>query len=256
VNSVDDLADVLARHPLMASAWAQKLCEYANSGPCATDDPEFTRVVAAFASGGGTWSTLVRELMSSPLVTNLAPTATYAARGEVIAVSRRDHLCQALDARLGLTDVCGLTLLRGKRSGVGQVPAIAAGLPSDGYGRGATEPILPNTPTLFYRSGLENICAQLSSQVVDPAADAGIPTTARRWASSQPSAALDDFVTLLVGLPPGDPRWRAVRALLQDHFTQAQVKPTDGGVAINASTALRSVFVTACLAPTLIGIGL
>ena len=38
------------------------------------------------------------------------------------------------------------------------IPQIAGGLPSDGYGRGATAPVLPNQPTLFYRAGLENIC--------------------------------------------------------------------------------------------------
>ena len=37
------------------------------------------------------------------------------------------------------------------------VPEIVSGLPSDGYGRGATMPVLPNAPTLFYRAATENI---------------------------------------------------------------------------------------------------
>lgn len=247
VATVDDFGAVLARHPLTPAAWAQKLCTWANSAPCVETDPELKRVVAAFAAGGS-WSSLVRALMASPLVTNLAPTITHAARGEVVAVSRRDHLCQALDARLGLSDVCGRTLVRGQRVGLGVVPGIVGGLPSDGYGRGAVAPILPNDPTLFYRAGLENVCAAVAQLVVDAPVSAAQPN-ARHWSSAQPAAALDDFVTLLLGLPGADPRSAPARALLQAHFTAARQTAT-------ASDALRSTFVTACLSPTLIGIGL
>lgn len=247
VGSLDDFGAALARHPLMPAAWAQKLCTYANSAPCVDTDPEFKRVVAAFAAAGS-WASLVRALMASPLVTNLAPTLTHSARGEVVAVSRRDHLCQALDARLGLSDVCGRTLVRGQRVGLGVVPGIVSGLPSDGYGRGAVAPILPNDPTLFYRAGLENVCALVAQLVIDAPVSPAQPN-ARHWTSAQSAAALDDFVTLLLGLPGGDPRAAPARALLQAHFTQAQQ-------AASASDALRSTFVAACLSPTLIGIGL
>ncbi len=248
VASVDDFGAALARHPAVPVAWAQKLCEYANSAPCLTVDPEFQRVVAAFTASGLSWRTLVRELLASPIVTNLSDTGTHAAQGEVVAVTRRDHLCAALDARLQLSDVCGRTLVLGQKVGAGSVPAIVSGMPSDGYGRGATEPVLPNQPTLFYRAGLENVCAAVSQLVVDAAVSPAQPN-ARHWSSAQAPAAIDDFVALLVGLAPADPRSADVKALLQAHFTEAQKTAS-------ATDALRSTFVTACLAPTFLGIGL
>jgi hypothetical protein len=243
VATIDDFAAVLAAHPSVPMAWAQKLCEYANSAPCQKDDPEFLRVVSAFTAAKGSWSALVRELLSSPLVTNLAFTRTSAAQGEVVAVSRRDHLCAALDARLHLSDVCGR---RGK--GTGGVPQIAAGLPSDGYGRGATEPVLPNTPTLFYRAGLENICANVAGIVVDAAYRVDQPN-AVRWSSASVDVALDGFTTSLLGLNGSDARWAAARAVLAGHFADARKTAS-------ATDSLRSTFVLACLSPTFVGVGL
>lgn len=248
VNSIDDFGSTLANHPAMPAAWAQKLCNYVNSAPCATNDPEFKRVVAAFASSNYDWATLVRELLASPMVTNLSQTATNAAQGEVIAVSRRDHLCAALNARLKLDDVCGQTLKLGVKTGAGQVPQIVSGMPSDGYGRGATEPVLPNNPTLFYRAGLENICASVATLLIDAAVKPDQPN-ATHWVSTAPDAAIDDFTSLIIGLTPSDPRSAQVKTLLKSHFTEAQKTGTK-------TDALRSTFVTACLSPTFIGVGL
>lgn len=247
VASLDDFAAVLAAHPAMPAAWAQKLCTYLNSAPCQPDDPEFQRIVGDFKQSGS-WSQLVRAMASSPLVTRMANTQTYAAQGEVVAVARRDHLCAALSARLGLRDPCGQVLALGQNSGIGAVPAIASGLPSDGYGRGATVPVLPNAPTLFYRAGVENICALLAAKVIDAKADANQPE-ARQWSSKSPDAAIDDFTALLVGLAKTDPRWQPVRALLAQHFQDAQKSASK-------TDALRSTFVAACLSPTLLGVGL
>src|ERR1019366_5550166 len=108
VTSIADFAAMLATHPLFAQAWAQKLCYYANSSPCQPTDPEFQRIVGLFTSSGFQWSTLVREIFASPITTNAAATSTRSDEGKIIAVSRRDHLCAALDARLGFADLCGL----------------------------------------------------------------------------------------------------------------------------------------------------
>jgi hypothetical protein len=148
VASMADFGATLASHPLFASAWVQKLCYYVNSAPCAADDPEFQRVVAAFQASNYSFDLLVTELFSSPLVTNASETRTADVTGEVVAVARRDHLCAALDHRLGFEDVCNLRTLT-KKSGKAVVPVIASGLPSDGYGRGAAAPGGPtaSTPT-------------------------------------------------------------------------------------------------------------
>ena len=92
------------------------------------------------------------------------------ANGEVVAVVRRDHLCAALDARLGLVDVCGLeattpTARPSRRS--------SAGCPRTATGAAPPIPVLPNQPTLFYRAGLENICEAVAELVIDAPAESG-----------------------------------------------------------------------------------
>jgi hypothetical protein len=248
VQSFADLTNTLATHPLFASAWVQKLCMYANSAPCEPTDPEFQRLVGDFQNSSYSWTTLVRELFSSPLTTHAAPTQTEADAGEVVAVSRRDHLCAALNARLGLTDVCGLdpaTTDAGPRT---TIPEIVSGLPSDGYGRGAVAPVLPNAPTLFYRAATENICEAVAALVVD-AASPETPAT-KQYSSKDPTSAIADFVQTLMGLEPSDSRAAPAQALLQSHYTAA----VQSGA--TASNALKSTFVAACLAPSAVSIGL
>jgi hypothetical protein len=241
VNSIDDFANTLSTHPLFASAWAQKLCYWANSAPCKSDDPEFTRIVGDFTNSSFNWSTLVKELLTSPITTNTTQTATTAVNGEVIAVARRDQLCQALDNRLGLKDICGLDLVSPKQLAT-TVPEIVGGLPSDGYGRGSTIPVLPNQPTLFYRAGVENICGAVAAQVID----GGV----KKWSSTQPDQAIADFVSQMLGFTSSDPRSGSATQLLTAHFTQAQAAGQ------SASDALKSTFMVSCLSPSFIGIGM
>jgi hypothetical protein len=165
VKTLDELGETLATHPLFAPAWVGKLCAYANSRECDRNDPELQRVTEAFKASGFSFSTLVRELFSSPVTTNAARVAAP----EVVAVARRDHLCAALDARLGLADICGLAGRKAKAEPLATIDKIVPGLPSDGYGRGAVAPVLPNAPTLFYRAGAENVCASVADLVIDPA---------------------------------------------------------------------------------------
>jgi len=248
VASMSDFGKVLAAHPLFAQAWVQKLCYYANSAPCVDTDPEFQRIVQGFRDSQFAWDPLVRDLLSSSLVTNASETATADAQGEVLAVSRRDHLCAALDNRLGFADVCGLHAVSAAQSRA-LVPSIAAGLPSDGYGRGSTAPVLPNQPTLFYRAGMENICEAVAAQTID------VPTAkqlanVKQWSSKDPDGAIADFVSVVMALPTSDARAQPATDLLESHFQKA----TQSGA--TATNALKSTFVVACLAPSAISIGL
>jgi hypothetical protein len=181
-------------------------------------------------------------------VTNAAPTATAAANGEVVAVARRDHLCAALNARLGFDDVCGLNAVTRKEAQA-TIAQIASGLPSDGYGRGATMPVLPNDPTLFYRAGTENMCEIVAAAVIDVAAAKQTPGVTQ-WSSAKPDAAITDFVGIVMGLAPSDPRAAGATTILEGHFTDAMAQGA------TASDALKSTFVAACLAPSAISIGL
>jgi len=238
VASVDDFGGALAEHPLLPQAWAQKLCFYVSSSACDEADPELARVVARFVDSGYAWDVLVKELVTSPLTTRAAPTATAQENGEVIAVARRDHLCASIAARLGLADACSAP----------EIADIVSGLPSDGYGRGAVAPILPNDPTLFFRAAVENICASVAARVVDPAS---ATPNARQWSSADPHAAIADFVGTLMALTPSDARAAPARDLLEAHYASAL---SQSGT--SATDALRSTFIVACAAPSAISIGL
>jgi hypothetical protein len=251
MTSVAGFGSTLAQHPLFAGAWANKLCYYANSQACDANDPEFVRVVGVFQAANYSWRALVRELLSSPITTHAAPTQTAVDDGEIVAVSRRDHLCAALNDRLGLTDVCGLDAVN-KTTLATTVPQIVSGLPSDGYGRGAVAPVLPNQPTLFYRAGTENICEAVSALVIDvPSAKQVAGVT--QWSSATPALvaqAVSDFVATVMAITPSDPRSAQAQAILSSHFAAAV---QSGATATNA---LKSTFVAACLAPSAVAIGM
>jgi hypothetical protein len=247
VASIDDFAATLASHPLVPAAWAQKLCYWVNSSACAADDPELTRIVGVFKTSGLSWNALVRELLTSPIVTNAAMTRTASVNGEIIAVTRRDHLCAALDNRLGLVDVCGLDA-NAKRV-QSTVAQIVSGLPSDGYGRGSPIPVLPNQPTLFYRAGLENICESVAAMVIDAKPNQAQPNV-KSWSSTQPDAAIAELVSTVMSLTANDPRSAPATSILRSHFDAARAQGA------SSSDALKSTFVTACLAPSSIGIGM
>src|SRR6185436_12921163 len=243
VESIEDFGAVLARHPLVAPGWTQKLCYYARSAACDEKDPEFLRIVKLFRDSNHSWNVLVKALMTSPLVTHATPTQTAGA-GETVAIARRDHLCAALNARLGLEDACG------RRAGAqGEVPLIVSGLPSDAYARGAVAPLLPNLPTLFFRAGLENLCEHVAAQVIDAPGSPG--SGGRRWSSGDPDTAIAGFVSDVMALPAADPRAGPARELLAEHFASARAQP-----GITAAQALQSTFVVACLSPSTVSIGL
>lgn len=244
VSDIGGFASAIASHPRFPAAWAQRLCYSLGSAPCSPDDPEFLRIVAEWKSTGLRWNDLVRALVTSPLITYARRTKTFDDSGEVVAVARKEHLCAALDARLGFGDLCGLDDTF-RRTSTG-MPGAAAGLPREGYGRGSVAPVLPNRPTLFYRSAAEAICTRAAAHVVDPEVP-GID--ARRWTSEHPREAIADFVHDVMGLPVSDPRARHASVLLERHFET--VLPLQGPTA-----ALRSAFVVACLSPSMLGVGL
>ena len=156
--------------------------------------------------------------------------------------------CASLNARLGLTDACGLDLLQPR--GRGKLPQIVSGLPSDAYGRGAVAPILPNEPTLFFAAGVRNICEDVAVEVVDAAPQTRSPKV-RHWTSRAPDTAIADFVKDVMVLAPSDARAAKARRLLTSHhksaLRQRGTTPTD---------ALRSTFVVACQSPSAVSVGL
>ena len=239
-STIFDLGAQLAGHPLFAKAWAQKLCTYANSAPCDETDPEFQRIVSVFIGSNYSFNALARELFSSPIVTYLRETQSADSSGETFPIARRDHLCTALSVRLGITDVCGLSVTTNVPQGLQVVRTIATVLPSDQYSRGAEGAVLANDPSLVFRTGLENLCVAVAGQVVDNGASS-------RYKSANPNAAIADFVHTLMGVTSDRDAQRLV--ILQGHFAAAM------SAGESASDALKSTFVLACLSPSVVGVG-
>lgn len=237
ISSPKELGQAMASHPRFAVAWTQKLCFFANSAPCNENDPEFQRIAMSFAAGGHNFKQLLRELLTSPLTTGTRNTQTFAEQGVTISVTRRDQLCAAMATRLGVPNLCAL----------GRAPSLTQLIPSDGYSRGGTAPILATDPSLFYRAATEQLCRSFADYVVDSTVT-GKPS---RYQSKMPDAALSDLVQTVMGIAPSDARYPALRQVIGDHHAKA-VK-TAG---ISATDALKSTFVLACMSPTSISIGL
>ena len=113
-------------------------------------------------------------------------------------------------------------------------------LPSDQYSRGSQEPVLSNDPSLFFRSGVENICTELAGVVIDAGANS-------LYVSTSPDPAIASFVHDLMGVSTD--RDTVPLQILHDHLNAAVAKGA------KASDALKSTFIVACLSPSTIGVG-
>lgn len=245
-GTIYDLADELATHPLFKLAWTGKLCAWANSEPCLDNDPELVRIANDFANSNYDFNTLVRELMSSPLVTYASPTLTTTTNGAPVAISRRAQLCATLGNRLGLTDVCALQALppgvcTDNCPKAGTIAAISASLPSDGYSRGAVGALYVNDPDSFYRSAVEQICSLAADQTVD--ITIGTPL----FSSKDPTTAIATLVHKLMGLDKSDDT-EAI-SILTAHYNDAIARKS------TPTIALKSTFTAACISPWVVSIG-
>jgi len=229
-GNMDDFARALADHPGFATGWTQKLCYWANSQACNEKDPEFLRVAQAFADSNFDFKTLLAELLSSPLVTGSSFTETAATSAPFVSITRKQHLCQLLDARLGTPDACGVAT------------SFANLVPEDDFSRGAAEPVQTAVTGLFHYAAVEKLCSKLATKLVGTAS--GMP-----FQTAEPTAALDAFVEKLMGLDAGNPRHDTVRASMEEHFQSAKAST-------NVGTALRSAFVVACISPEVQAVGL
>lgn len=234
-TSLYDLGRIFQDHPLLPSAWVQKLCFWANSAECSEDDPAFTALADGFKTNNYDFRRLLIDFLSSPLVTGAAATATLQARGELVSISRLDHFCMALQNRLGLTNACSVTP---------NAVSVSLSIPTDSYTRGAVEPFQPTDPGLITRAATENLCIEIASNVVDVAKGPS------RYTSADSNAAILDMVENVMALTPKDPRHSEALQILKDHYADAlaaQQTPTD---------ALKSTFTLACSSPTSVTIGL
>jgi len=234
-----------------ALAMAQKLCYYADSASCVESDPEFRRVIKAFQDANYDYRVLLRELLSSDLVTGAGSTYTFTKRNVVVSVARKDQFCQSLSNRLKIPDVCGLHVAFPYSNGFSQsnssyttaraMSRLAGAMPADGFSRGSEVPVALADPTLFYRAASELICESIAPTVVD--------ATNSPYSSTNLDASIDDMVQNLMGYASGDPHYASAVQILHDHYAEALAGH-------NASQALQSTFSLACQSPTSVSFGL
>ena len=239
-ETIASLGTQFAQHPVLASAWTQKLCTTVNSAPCDAADPELQRIASVFTASNFNWNTLVRELLNSPVVTYAASTPTGVMNGENVSIARQAQLCTLLSQRLGVTDLCGLSISTTLPPALARVGTIAAALPADTYSRGSVTPPYVTTPDLFYFASVENICASTAAFLVDSQTN----TTLQ---SGDPDATISFLVQNLMGITTSQSA--PFVAILKNHFNAA-VQAGSG-----PTTAMQSTFMLACMAPSTVGIG-
>ena len=92
---MSDFGNILANHPLLPPAWAQRLCYYVNSAPCDENDPEFQKIVQTFTSSSMSWDKLVKAVVTSPITTHVTATTSVTSGNNCgpVSVARFGHLC-------------------------------------------------------------------------------------------------------------------------------------------------------------------
>jgi hypothetical protein len=239
-NGVYDLADAMATHPRFAVAWAEKLCAIVNAGACDAQDPELTRIGDAFAASNHDFSVLVRELLSSPIVTFAERTTTWDKFGAPVPIVVQDDFCRRLSSRFGIADICNLRGELDAENGVrSAMRALSDGIPPVSYGRSTVLPFVAEAPDVFFVASVERMCQTVAETWLGNG-DAAL------WAPSDREEVLDMLVADIMGVPPSDPRAPDLRRILAEHWDEAVAAQTDGTDDAKAVAALRSTFMIAC----------
>ena len=236
------LGDQLASDPAFAPAWVQKLCFYANSAECPETSDEFKAVVTDFSDNGFDFRRLTRSLLSSSLVTSQS--CVEGGTGDFPGLSRAQHLCATLSARLDEPDICGIQtrlgnglLTRLQRD----VNALIGIIPSDAFSRGSESPITISDSNLFIASATEEICDRIAQQLVGDG---------KKYEPSDAESVIKGWVTGLMGLPETHALHSGGMQVLTRHYQQAQEAE------VNEAVALQSTFMLACMSPSVKGMGL
>lgn len=226
------LATTIANHPNFASAWVQKLCLYANSQKCQSDDPEVLRLAQSFKDSNFNFKSLLVDFFSSPLVTHLSETGADQVKEPIISITRRDHLCALLSERTAQTNLC-----EDRR-----VQKLLELIPEDGFARGSADFVQPSLPSAFHFSAAESLCETVATLVVNAESEL--------FSSNRAQQSLSNLVSRLMGISEMNSRYLpTVSALgsLYDRSLNAGQSSLD---------SMRSTFSLACLSPDVMGVGL
>ncbi|MGH1486166.1 MAG: c-type cytochrome [Cellvibrionaceae bacterium] len=262
VQTMDDFANALATHPYFATAWVDKLCQWANSYECDQSDANFQSLVTRFTSTNFDMQDLIVRLFSSPVFIQ----AVGDDSSDVVSINRRDHFCDALNVRLGsvrehrnLTDAntnyCGTN---------GTVRRYRDLIPNDTYVRGQVPLLQPTQNDFLIVKSVESLCDVNVTSVVGNGDNNTFST--RRIDTS-----LDDMVTYIMGIPTGSDAYQPARTTLQQVYdvsratpqcsNPSQVELNDAGdlscgFGLSTNQSLRVAWKMACSSPSLTALGL
>jgi hypothetical protein len=247
-HGVGDLGSAIASSERFAAAWTEKMCGLVNAGLCEPSDPELSRIADVFSSSGYNFKTLLRELLSSSVVTYQEKTRTWEVHGAAVGAALQDDLCRRLERRTGIQDACALrgelAVLPGDRDRIAGYAGVVSQL---GYARGVVAPDMPVAPTLFSTAGGERICEALAERFFGTK---GGGMSAPLFEPSARDGAIEFFLSEVMGVWNDDPRAADLRDVLNAHW--------DAVIAAGESddAAIQSTFAIACAAPQTTSVGL
>ncbi|MEL6348659.1 MAG: hypothetical protein AAFV53_36480 [Myxococcota bacterium] len=284
IETMDDFAAALVKHPRFAAAWTQKICMWANAQRCDETDPEFVRVAETFKVGYDEHSPdddfrfniLMREMLSSPLVTAADTTQSHETTEYVVSTTRLQHFCNSLNVRV--RQAADLRCAEEGRD-VSECTAYswncsrwdtAQGLGADAYGRGTVAFTTPMMPDPIYTVALRQSCYKAANKTVK---NGSAPF---KYHNVDPENIIRRMVQTIMGLPPSHPRHAAANETLLRTYAMlvAEGACPDGqtiyeaneavatgdafvcGLGLDTDDALRNVFTIACEAPEISTTGL
>jgi hypothetical protein len=252
-SGIEFFVEQIAKHPMFAKAWVQKLCYFANAGPCPESD-ELERVVKVFEDSDFNFLTLVKELFSSPLVTG-AKCLPGVPAGTGATISRRSHFCAVLANRAGAKDICAQdTEVQAQSPLQSNVSAAVESVPDDSYSRDEVKPVTIAETGMFVRANREAACMALAFNSLQ------VDHLFKGYSNPATPAEVEQGVTLLVeklmGVVPSDPRYAAAKQVIRDHVDEVTTYvPAGQTVPLGSLIGLMSAVPIACMSPTVAGIG-
>ena len=184
------------------------------------------RLVSTFKDSNMNFKTMMTELFSSSLVTNVSCASVEDEQAIPVSLTRQDHFCPTLAARTGISNICSLS----------STSILSSALPADSWSRGAASANQATDPGLFYRATIESICGEISTAMV---------SDGTYIKTSDIEGSLDWLVAGFMGVSQSDSRFLDLHLALQGHYDDiAETNAT-------ARVRLESVATLACVSPFL-----
>lgn len=269
LSSMIDFAHEVADHPHFAKGWTLRLCQWLSSTSCSDQEDSIESFSTQFAASGYQFKTLMKALLMSDILLNTSYDAGSDHPGAYVSIARKDHFCEAINARLRVIreernlpldnvlsmDMCNHPSLR----------KIAQTFPNDDFARGKIDLVQSSRNDLFLSSAFGQFCDASARRVVGQ-------KSVHTFKTNQVDYALDDMTEYMLGIPQSAPSYQQSRDSLQRLYDVARhdsqcrdeqalagsisSSEVSCGLGLNAVDSLRLVWINSCQSPHLTGIGL